>query len=417
MKDYSIKDIGLAPEGKLKIDWAKAHMPVLNAINEEFQKEKPFTGIRIAMSIHLEAKTAYLALVLKVGGAEVAITGSNPLSTQDDVAAALAEQGINVYAWHGVNNREYREHILQTLDTKPSIIIDDGGDLVNALHNERKNLAPGIIGGSEETTTGVTRLKAMEKAGKLLFPMVAVNNARCKHLFDNRYGTGESVWSAIMRTTNLIVSGKTVVVMGYGWCGRGVALKAKGLGAKVIVCEVDPVRAIEAFMDGYQVMKSDEAAAVGDIFITVTGCRDILRGKHYQVMKSGAILANAGHFDLEINKNELREASTGVRTVRKNIEEFTLKDGKKIYLLGEGRLVNLAAGDGHPVEIMDMSFALQALTVRYLLEKGGELANKVYNVPEDIDQRVAAIKLQSLGVKIDSLTDEQRCYIESWEHG
>lgn len=416
MNDYSIKDIGLAPEGKLKIDWARAHMPVLNAIKEEFLKDKPFAGVRVAMSIHLEAKTAYLALVLKAGGAEVAITGSNPLSTQDDVAAALADQGINVYAWYGVNNQEYREHILQTLDTEPSIIIDDGGDLVNALHNEKKNLAPGIIGGSEETTTGVVRLKAMEKAGKLLFPMVAVNNARCKYLFDNRYGTGESVWSGIMRTTNLIVSGKTVVVMGYGWCGRGVALKAKGLGAKVIICEVDPIRAIEAFMDGYQVMKSDEAAAVGDIFITVTGCRDILRGRHYQVMKNGAILANAGHFDLEINKNELREASINVRTVRKNIEEFTLSDGKKIYLLGEGRLVNLAAGDGHPVEIMDMSFALQALTARYMLEKGRELENKVYNVPEDIDQRVAALKLQSLGVEIDSLTGKQRCYIESWEH-
>lgn len=417
MKEYSIKDIGLAPEGKLKIDWAMAHMPVLNAIKEEFIKEKPFAGVRVAMSIHLEAKTAYLAQVLQAGGAEVAITGSNPLSTQDDIAAALAVQGINVYAWYGVNSMEYREHILQTLDTKPSIIIDDGGDLVNALHNERKNLASGVIGGSEETTTGVVRLKAMDKAGKLLFPMVAVNNARCKYLFDNRYGTGESVWSGIMRTTNLIVSGKVVVVMGYGWCGRGVAQKAKGLGARVIICEIDPIRAIEAFMDGYQVMQSDEAAAAGDIFITVTGCRDILQGRHYQLMKNGAILANAGHFDLEINKIELQEASVSIRIVRKNIEEFTLSDGRKIYLLGEGRLVNLAAGDGHPVEIMDMSFALQALTAKYVIEKGSQLENKVYNVPEVIDQRVAAIKLKSLGVKIDKLTEEQRCYIESWEHG
>ncbi|NTW04488.1 MAG: adenosylhomocysteinase [Peptococcaceae bacterium] len=416
MDKYSIKDIGLASEGELKIEWARNHMPVLNAIREEFERVKPFKGIRVAMSIHLEAKTAYLAQVIKAGGAEVAITGSNPLSTQDDIAAALAVQGINVYAWHGVTDSEYRKHILQTLDTNPKIIIDDGGDLVNALHKERRHLAKDVLGGSEETTTGVIRLKSMDKAGELLFPMMAVNDARCKYLFDNRYGTGESVMSSIMRTTNLLISGKSVVVMGYGWCGRGVAIKAKGLGAKVIICEVDPIRAIEAVMDGYQVMSSNEAARIGDMFITVTGCCDILRGQHYKLMKNGAILANAGHFDLEINKHELSELSVSRKIARKNIEEFTLENSKKVYLLGEGRLVNLAAGDGHPVEIMDMSFALQALSARHILDNSGQMENKVYQVPEAIDQRVAAIKLESLGIAIDHLTLDQQNYLESWNH-
>lgn len=417
MKQYTVRDIGLAPGGRLKIDWVSAHMPVLNVIRSEFEKEKPFKGIRLAMSIHLEAKTAYLAEVLRAGGAEVAITGSNPLSTQDDVAAALAVEGINVYSWYNATPGEYREHILETLETRPRIIIDDGGDLVNALHNERTDLAPDIIGGSEETTTGVLRLRALEKAGKLLFPMVAVNDALCKYLFDNRYGTGESVWSGIMRTTNLIVAGKNVVVMGYGWCGRGVAMKAKGLGARVIICEVDPVRAIEAYMDGYQVMHSDDAAAVGDVFITVTGCRDILTGRHFHRMKGGAILANAGHFDVEINKTDLSSASVSRRVVRKDIEEFMLPDGRRLYLLGEGRLVNLAAGDGHPAEIMDMSFALQALSARYILENGSRLENRVYDVPPELDRRVAGLKLESLGIKIDTLSPEQDRYIHSWNHG
>lgn len=417
MKNYVIRDIGLAPEGRLKIDWVSAHMPVLNAIRAEFERDRPFAGVRVAVSIHLEAKTAYLAHVIRAGGADVAITGSNPLSTQDDVAAALAADGINVYAWYNASTEEYRSHILETLDTRPGIIIDDGGDLVNALHTERTDLVPNVLGGCEETTTGVLRLRAMEKAGRLLFPMIAVNDALCKYLFDNRYGTGESVWSGIMRTTNLIVSGKNVVVLGYGWCGRGVAMKARGLGARVIICEVDPVRAIEAYMDGYQVMNSADAAAVGDMFITVTGCRDILRGLHYSRMKDGAILANAGHFDVEINKPELEAASTKRRTVRKNIEEFTLGDGRRIYLLAEGRLVNLAAGDGHPAEIMDMSFALQALSARYMLENAGKMEKRVYDVPPELDRRVARIKLQSLDIEIDSLTREQDQYINSWNHG
>ncbi|HBV96481.1 MAG: S-adenosyl-L-homocysteine hydrolase [Peptococcaceae bacterium BICA1-7] len=417
MKANVIRDIGLAPGGRLKIDWVREHMPVLNAIRKEFEKDRPFKGVRVALSIHLEAKTAYLAEVMKAGGADVSITGSNPLSTQDDVAAALAAGGINVYAWYNATAGEYREHILETLETRPRIIIDDGGDLVNALHNERRDLAPDIIGGSEETTTGVVRLRALDKAGKLLFPMLAVNDALCKYLFDNRYGTGESVWSGIMRTTNLIVAGKNVVVLGYGWCGRGVAMKAKGLGARVIVCEVDPVKAIEAYMDGYQVMNSLDAAAAGDIFITVTGCRDILRGSHFARMKNGAILSNAGHFDVEINKPELESASVSRRVVRKDIEEFLMSDGRKIYLLGEGRLVNLAAGDGHPAEIMDMSFALQALSARYVLENGNRLENHVYDVPGELDRRVAQLKLESLGIQIDNLSPEQDEYINSWNHG
>ena len=417
MKDYIIRDIGLAPGGRLKIDWVKAHMPVLNVIRSEFEKDRPFEGVRVALSIHLEAKTAYLAEVMRAGGAQVAITGSNPLSTQDDVAAALAAVGINVYSWYNATAEEYHNHILETLETGPRIIIDDGGDLVGALHNERTDLVSNVIGGSEETTTGVLRLRALDKAGKLLFPMIAVNDALCKYLFDNRYGTGESVWSGIMRTTNLIVSGKNVVVMGYGWCGRGVAMKARGLGARVIICEVDPVRAIEAYMDGYQVMNSDDAAPVGDMFITVTGCKDILHGRHFHRMKDGAILANAGHFDVEINKPDLSSASVSRRVVRKDIEEFTLPDGRKIYLLGEGRLVNLAAGDGHPAEIMDMSFALQALPARYMLENGGKLQNHVYDVPPDLDRRVAQLKLQSLGIEIDQLSIEQDQYINSWNHG
>ncbi|MFZ5634912.1 MAG: adenosylhomocysteinase [Bacillota bacterium] len=417
MKDYIIRDIGLAPEGRLKIDWVKVHMPVLNVIRGEFEREKPFAGARVAMSIHLEAKTAYLAEVLRAGGAEVAITGSNPLSTQDDVAAALAAGGINVYAWYDASPEEYDNHLWETLETRPRIIIDDGGDLVNMLHTRRTDLVPNVIGGSEETTTGVIRLRALEKAGKLLFPMIAVNDALCKYLFDNRYGTGESVWSGIMRTTNLIVAGKNVVVLGYGWCGRGVAMKARGLGARVIICEVDPVRAIEAYMDGYQVMNSSDAAAVGDMFITVTGCRDILRGHHFSRMKDGAILANAGHFDVEINKPELAAAAVDRKTVRKNIEEFTMPDGRKIYLLAEGRLVNLAAGDGHPAEIMDMSFALQALSARYVLDNAGKLEKRVYDVPPELDRRVAGLKLKSLGIEIDSLSREQEDYICSWNHG
>ena len=416
MVDYVVRDLNLADSGRLKIDWVQAHMPVLNAIRQEFERHQPFAGVRLALSIHLEAKTAYLAEVLRAGGAEVAITGSNPLSTQDDVAAALAKEGIKVYAWYNATDAEYMEHLRLTLATGPQIVIDDGGDLVHLLHTEMVEQSAKVMGGCEETTTGVLRLRALERAGKLMFPMLAVNDALCKFLFDNRYGTGESAWSGIMRTTNLLVAGKTVVVMGYGWCGKGVAMRARGLGARVVICEVDPVKAIEAHMDGYQVANSLEAAALGDVFVTVTGCKDILRYEHFQKMKDGALLANAGHFDVEINIPDLAQAAVSRRTVRQNIEAFTLLDGRRIYLLAGGRLVNLAAGDGHPAEIMDMSFALQALSARYLLEQAGSLDKRVYPVPPELDRRVASLKLQSLGINIDILTPEQDAYINDWQH-
>lgn len=415
MPEYIVRDINLAPAGRLKIAWVQAHMPVLNSIREEFARELPFKGIRVALSIHLEAKTAYLAEVIRAGGAEVAVTGSNPLSTQDDVAAGLAATGVRVFAWHNATDAEYREHLLSVLDCRPQIIIDDGGDLVNLLHTVRAGQAPEVIGGCEETTTGVRRLENLAREGKLLFPMMAVNNAFCKFLFDNRYGTGESVWSAIMRATNLVVAGKIVVVLGYGWCGKGVAMRARGLGARVIVCEIEPVRALEALMDGYKVMSSEEAAAAGDIFITVTGCRDALDKRHFNRMKDGAILANAGHFDVEINKVSLDAVARRRSLVRQNIEQFDLPDGRKIYLLAEGRLVNLAAGDGHPAEIMDMSFGIQALSARHIKEKAGSLARKLYHVPGEIDQKVATLKLKSQGITIDSLNEKQKAYLNEWQ--
>ena len=414
--DYLVRDIKLASQGHLKIDWVQEHMPVLNKIRQEFEADLPFKGKKVAICMHLEAKTAYLAKVFKFGGAEVVITGSNPLSTQDDVAAALVEDGIQVYSWYNSTAEEYEQHLLQVLDTKPEIIVDDGGDLVNLLHTKRTDLLPRVLGGCEETTTGVLRLRAMEKEGLLKFPMMAVNDALCKYLFDNRYGTGESVWSGIMRTTNLIVAGKTVVVIGYGWCGKGVAMRAKGMGAKVVICEVDPIKAIEAHMDGFQAMSMDDAAAVGEIFVTVTGCRDVIRKAHFDQMKHGAVMCNAGHFDVEINIPELAELALSRKTVRRDIEEFALSDGRKLYLLAEGRLVNLAAGDGHPAEIMDTSFALQALSARYMLENATQLENKVYLVTEEIDKRVAEIKLNSLGVSIDKLTPEQQNYLFGWTH-
>ena len=414
MLDYVVRDINLHAQGRLKIDWVRAHMPVLNVIRQEFEKSRPFQGSRVAMSIHLEAKTAYLAEVLSAGGAKVAISGSNPLSTQDDVAAALAQEGINVYSWYGATEEEYHEHLRLVLGHHPQVLIDDGGDLVHLLHTELREQTGEVLGGAEETTTGVLRLRALERAGELLFPMISVNDALCKYLFDNRYGTGESVWSGIMRTTNLVTAGKTVVVIGYGWCGKGVSMRAKGLGAKVIICEIDPVKAIEAYMDGFQVMPAEQAAAQGDIFITVTGCLDVLVGKHFKDMKDGAILANAGHFDVEINIPELERVSVARRTVRKNIEEFKQPDGRRLYLLAEGRLVNLAAGDGHPAEIMDMSFALQAMAALYVLQHGRELDKKVYNVLPEIDNRVAELKLASLGVQIDQLTGEQFKYLNEW---
>lgn len=409
-----IADLNLAPEGHLKIDWVKEHMPVLNRIRERFEKELPFKGLKVAISLHLEAKTAYLAKVIQAGGAEVTITGSNPLSTQDDVCAALVEDGIQVFARYNPSEQEYKEHLIKTLETKPDLIIDDGGDLVTILHSERPDLAEQVRGGAEETTTGILRLKALEKEDRLKFPMMAVNDAYCKYLFDNRYGTGQSVWDGINRTTNLVVAGKTVVVIGYGWCGRGVAMRAKGLGAKVIVTETNPIKAIEAYMDGYEIMSMEEAAKYGDYYVTVTGNKDCIRKEHFEVMKDGAILSNAGHFDVEINKVELEELAASKRTVRKNIEEFTMADGRKLYLLAEGRLVNLAAGDGHPAEIMDMTFALQALSLEMANARYKELGAKVISVPYELDQQVAAYKLEAMGLEIDSLTDKQKKYLDSW---
>jgi adenosylhomocysteinase len=412
-----VTDMALAPEGHLKIDWVQAHMPVLNRIREQFEQELPFKGLKVTISLHLEAKTAYLAKVVQAGGAEVTITGSNPLSTQDDVCAALVEDGITVFAKYNPSPEEYKALLIKSLETKPDLVIDDGGDLLTILHSERKDLLVNVRGGAEETTTGILRLKAMEKEGKLQFPMVAVNDASCKYLFDNRYGTGQSVFDGINRTTNLVVAGKTVVVAGYGWCGKGVAMRAKGLGANVVVTEVDAIKGVEAYMDGFAVMSMAEAAAVGDYFITVTGNRDIIRGEHYKVMKDGAILSNAGHFDVEVNKPELDAQSVSKRTVRRNIEEYQLKDGRKIYLLAEGRLVNLAAGDGHPAEIMDMTFALQAMSLKYVNDQYKSIGAKVVNVPYELDEQVARLKLESLGISIDKLSSEQKAYLDSWtEH-
>ncbi|WP_314627589.1 adenosylhomocysteinase [uncultured Selenomonas sp.] len=406
-----IKDIKLAPSGHEKINWVKNFMPVMEAVNKEFSVTKPFAGKKIVITLHLEAKTAYLALIMKNAGAEVAITGSNPLSTQDDIAAALVEDGLHVFATHGCSDEEYEEYINKALDLKPDIIIDDGGDLVNILHTKRRELLPNILGGSEETTTGVHRLHSLARAGKLEFPMIAANDAYCKYLFDNRYGTGQSTWDGIMRTTNLVIAGKTVVIAGYGWCGKGGAMRAQGLGANVVITEVDPIKAIEAVFDGFRVMPMDEAARIGDIFLTLTGDKDVIRKHHYEVMKDGAMMANSGHFDVEINIPELEEISVSRRTVRENIEEFKQKDGRKLYLLAEGRLVNLAAGDGHPAEIMDLSFGVQFFSALHILNHHAELEKKVYLMPDEINTKIAELKLKASGVAIDHLTDEQKAYL------
>ncbi len=390
-------------------------MCLLRSVEEEFERDKPFTGLKVALSIHLEAKTAYLCKVLASGGAEMYVTGSNPLSTQDDVAAALVHDGLNVFAWHGSTPEEYHRHISEVVKIAPNIIIDDGGDLVNMIHNEYPELIPGVIGGCEETTTGIIRLIAMNKAGELKFPMVLVNNARCKYLFDNRYGTGQSVWDGINRTTNLIVAGKNVVVAGYGWCGKGVAMRAKGLGASVIVTEVDPIKAMEAVMDGFKVMKMEEAAKVGDFFVTVTGCKDVITEKSFMNLKDGAILCNAGHFDCEVAVAELKKLCTEHKTARNNIEGYRLPNGRWVYVIGEGRLVNLAAGDGHPAEIMDMSFAIQALSAAYLVKNKDRLSEKIIYVPEEIDNEVARRKLKFWNIEIDELTEEQEKYLNSWQ--
>lgn len=407
-----IRDIQLAPSGHDKINWVKNFMPVMRAIDAEFSESKPFAGLKMVITLHLEAKTAYMAEIFKHAGAEVAITGSNPLSTQDDVAAALVEDGLNVFAWHGCTPEEYDLFINKALDIHPDFVIDDGGDLVHMLHTKRRELLADVIGGSEETTTGVHRLRALADQGKLEFPMIAANDAYCKYLFDNRYGTGQSTWDGIMRTTNVVIAGKNVVIGGYGWCGKGGAMRARGLGANVIVTEVDPIKAVEAVFDGFRVMPMDEAAKIGDIFLTLTGDKDIIRKQHFAVMKDGAIMANSGHFDVEINIPELEAGSVSRRTVRNNIEEFVQKDGRKLYLLAEGRLVNLAAGDGHPAEIMDLSFAVQFFSALHLVQHGKELSKDVHLMPEEINTKIAEIKLASMGVKIDELTPEQRAYLQ-----
>jgi adenosylhomocysteinase len=410
-----VRDMNLAPQGRLKMDWAWDHMPVLSRLRERLSAEKPLAGKKVAISLHLEAKTACLAELIRDAGAEVAITGSNPLSTQDDIAAALAASGVTVFAKYNPSPEEYKDHLIKTLETKPDLIIDDGGDLVSILHSERPDLMENVLGGCEETTTGILRLRSLEKEGTLKFPMVAVNDAHSKYLFDNRYGTGQSVWDGINRTTNLVVAGKTVVVVGYGWCGRGVAMRAKGLGAKVIVTEVDAIKATEAYMDGFEVMPIKEAARHGDFFITTTGNKGVIAGEHFEVMKNGAIMANAGHFNIEIDVEQLEKAAVKQRVVRKDIAEYEMADGRKLYLLAEGRLVNLAAGDGHPAEIMDMTFALQALSLLYVHEHHGELGPKVLDVPYQIDEQVARYFLEANGVAIDRLTEEQEKYLASWQ--
>ncbi len=408
----SIRDISLSPSGEHKINWVKKNCPLLRSLEDDFRKGQPFKGLKVALSVHLEAKTAYLCKVLAEGGAQMYITGSNPLSTQDDVAAALVKEGLNVFAWHGATEEEYNEHISNVLEIGPNIIIDDGGDLVHMMHTKYKELIPDVLGGCEETTTGVIRLKAMDRAGELKFPMVLVNNADCKHLFDNRYGTGQSVWDGINRTTNLIVAGKIVVVAGYGWCGKGVAMRAKALGARVVVTEIDPIKAIEAVMDGYDVMPMHEAAKIGDFFITVTGCSKVITADDFDVMKDGAICCNAGHFDCEVDMAYLKENAKDIAEERNNIMGYTIGD-HRIYVIAEGRLVNLAAGDGHPAEIMDMSFAIQALSAKYLAEHSGKLSSMLIDVPKEVDNEVAIRKLKFLGKQIDTLTKEQEDYLNA----
>ncbi len=401
--------------GKRKIDWVKQNMDLLRSIEKEFLETKPFKGLKVALSIHLEAKTAYLCKVLASGGAEMFITGSNPLSTQDDVAAALVHDGLNVFAWHGATDEEYERHTSKVIEAGPNIIIDDGGDLVNLIHSKYPEKISNVIGGCEETTTGIIRLIAMNRENKLKFPMVLVNNAKCKYLFDNRYGTGQSVWDGINRTTNLIVAGKNVVVAGYGWCGKGVAMRAKGLGASVIVTEIDPIKAMEAVMDGFKVMRMEEAAKIGDFFVTVTGCRDVITKNSFEVMKDGAILCNAGHFDVEVDVKGLKEIAIEEKPARDNIMGYKLENGKFIYVIGEGRLVNLAAGDGHPAEIMDMSFAIQALSALYLVKNKGSFDKNIIYVPDEIDKEVSRRKLKFWNLEIDVLTETQKKYLNSWE--
>ena len=415
---YDVKDLSLSEKGKLRIEWAQREMPVLALIKEEFKRKNTLKGYKIGCCLHVTTETANLMIALKEGGAEVFLCASNPLSTQDDVAASLVKDyGISVFAIRGEDRDTYYDHLNKVLDTKPNITMDDGGDLVSTIMKERSDALPGIIGGTEETTTGVVRFKSMEKEGVLKYPIIAVNDAMTKHFFDNRYGTGQSTLDGIIRATNVLLSGKNFVVAGYGWCGKGVSMRAKGMGAKVIVTEIDPIKAIEATMDGFQVMKMEDASKIGDIFVTVTGDTHVIREEHFRNMKDGAIVANSGHFNVEIDIKSLEKLSTSKRIVRDSVEEYKLKEGKKIYLLGEGRLINLAAAEGHPASVMDMSFANQALSAEYLSKEGKKLENKVYSVPLDIDRRIATLKLKSMGISIDTLTKEQEEYLSSWESG
>jgi len=400
--------------GYRKIEWAERNMKTLERIREEFRREKPLEGYRIGMALHVEAKTAVLVKTLIEGGADVAITGCNPLSTQDDVANALRDMGIKCFARRGMSKEEYYEALNRVVDFKPDVIVDDGADLIFLLHRER--LDCDVLGASEETTTGVMRLKAMEREGVLRFPVIAVNDAYTKFLFDNRYGTGQSTWDGIFRATNMLIAGKNVVIAGYGWCGRGIALRAKGLGANVIVTEVDEIRALEAVMDGFKVMPMRDACKFGDIFITATGNVNVIRGEHFKLMKDGAILANAGHFNVEISIPDLESMSVSKREIRRYMTEYDLGD-KKIYLIAEGRLVNLVVGEGHPIEVMDMSFSDQALAIRYIVENHEKLENRVYRLPEELDRKVARLKLEVMGVEIDELTEEQVAYLSDWRHG
>ena len=417
MKNYDIKDPSLAKQGKLRIDWAAREMPVIKLIKQRFAKEKPLRGIRISACLHITTETANLALTLREGGADLILCASNPLSTQDDVTAALVDYGIPVNAIKGEDNKTYYKHIISALEHKPQITMDDGADLVSTLHKEYVELTSNVIGGTEETTTGVIRLRNMARVGKLRYPIIAVNDAQTKHFFDNRYGTGQSTIDGITRATNILWAGRKVVVCGYGWCGRGIAKRAQGMGAQVIVTEVNPIPALEAAMDGYQVMPLSEACKIGEVFITSTGDANVIDKAHFTQMKDGAILANSGHFNVEINISALESLAESKKRVRPFVDEYILADGRRIYLLGEGRLINLAAAEGHPASVMDMSFANQALCVEYLAKKKGKLKPDVYSVPEDIDREVGRLKLDSMNIAIDSLTKEQRKYLESWESG
>ncbi|NLI69814.1 MAG: adenosylhomocysteinase [Firmicutes bacterium] len=409
-----IRDKTLAPAGRKKIDWVKEHMPVLSHLEHTYAPGQPFKGLNLSICLHLEAKTACMAEVFARSGARVAITGSNPLSTQDDVAAALAESGPEVYAWYNATPEEYNSHLRHTLDAEPDLIIDDGGDLITMLHREYPALKDKVIGAAEETTTGLIRLRAMEREGILAFPVIAVNDAPCKHLFDNRLGTGQSVWDGIMRATNLLIAGKTVVICGFGWCGKGIAARARGLGARVIICEVDPVRALEAAMEGYELKPLMEAAPLGNIFVTATGCNAVIGKKHFTLMKNGAMMCNAGHFNVEIDTSSLEKMATSISDVKTNIKKYCMPNGNNLYLLAEGRLVNLAAGDGHPAEIMDLSFALQYLAMDYLCRNRGTLSRGVLPLPAELNRQVAILKLESLGLTPDTLDEEQQKYLCSW---